>query len=284
MGRSLCIIHANCQGDSLHRILASTPAFSKCFIIRKYTNYLEEKVMDIDLNNCNLLLYQQLSDKWHDAASSALLARLPLGAQALCIPNMFFKGYWPLWTNKTFMAYGDIFMEYLAGQSLNATEFLYLCNHADVASLYPLDDMVEQSLEHERSKEVHCVVETVDMVQELWRTEKLFSTVNHPASRLLLHVADGVLQALGLGRVPDTVRAAFAESCVDDFEQPILPQVGRHFGLPFAAENSQYAVFGQRMAFAEYCQCYFACHREGIPDFAAFMQYFSTQHRKTQAA
>lgn len=284
MGRSLCIIHANCQGDSLHRILASTPAFSNRFTVRKYTNYLEERVADADFEACNLLLYQQLSDKWHDAASSALLARLPLGAQALCIPNMFFKGYWPLWTNKTFMAYGDIFMEYLAGQGLDATEFLYLCTHADVPALYELDAMVEQSLEYERNKEVRCVVETVDIVQELWRTEKLFTTVNHPGSRLLLHVADGVLQALGLGRVPENVRAAFAQSCTDDFEQPIFPQVARHFGLPFVQADSQYAVFGRRMTFAEYCQCYLACRREGIPDFAAFMQYFTSQHKKIQAA
>lgn len=284
MARSLCIIHANCQGDALHQILASTPAFSQCFIIHKYTNYLEEKVTDEDFENCNLLLYQQLSDKWHDTASSALVARLTLGAQALRIPNMFFKGYWPLWTNKTVMAYGDIFMEYLAGQHFTPAEIVHLCTHAELATMYDIDALVEQSLEHERGKETNCVVETVDMVQALWRSEKLFTTVNHPASRLLLHVADGVLQALGLGQVPDTVRRAFTESWHDDFEQPVYPQVARHFGLSFVDADSTYAVYGRRMDFTEYCRCYLACRRDGIPDFAAFMQHFTTQHGKTRAA
>lgn len=284
MGRSLCIIHANCQGDSLHRILASTPAFSARFFIRKYTNYLEEKIADEDFSACKLLLYQRLSDKWHDAASSVLLGRLPLGAQSLCIPNMFFKGYWPLWTNKTFMAYGDLFMEYLAEQGLNNAEFAHLCTHADLGHWYNLDALLAQSLEQERDKEIYCVTETADIVEEFWRTEKLFSTVNHPGSRLLLHVADGVLRALGLGVVPEAVRTAFAASCTDDFEQPIYPQVGAHFGLSFVDARSRYSVYGRQMEFSEYCRCYAACRREGLPDFAAFMQYLSSQNGKIQAA
>ncbi|MEG2171997.1 MAG: WcbI family polysaccharide biosynthesis putative acetyltransferase [Desulfovibrionaceae bacterium] len=283
MGRSLCIIHANCQGDSLHRILASTPAFSRCFSIHKYTNYLEERISSADFAACGLLLYQPLSDKWHEAASSALVARLPLGAQALQIPNMFFKGYWPLWTNKTFMAYGDVFMEYLAAQTFTPMEILHVCTHADLPRMYPIDEWLQQSINRERDKEVNSVVETVDLVQEFWRSEKLFTTVNHPGSRLLLHVADGVLQALGLGRVPESVRAAFAAQCHDDFEQPVYPQIGAHFGLTFANASTKYAVFGRHMSFAEYCQCYLACRREEISDFAAFMHYFSTQC-KTRAA
>lgn len=284
MGRSLCIIHANCQGDSLHRILASTPAFSARFYIHKYTNYLEEKITDEDFSACKVLLYQRLSDKWHDAASPLLLGRLPLGTQALCVPNMFFKGYWPLWTNNTFMAYGDVFMEYLAEQDLNSAEFVHLCSHAKLEHLYALDTLMAQSLEQERDKEIYCITETVDIIEEFWRKEQLFSTVNHPGSRLLLHVADGILRALGLGTVPEAVRVAFTAHCTDDFEQPIYPQVGAHFGLNFVNAHSRYTVYGRQMAFTEYCHCYATCRRENIPDFAAFMQYLSTQAPKTQAA
>lgn len=284
MSRSLCIIHANCQGDSLHTILASTPAFANLFTVRKYTNYLEERISDAEFSQCSLLLYQQLSDKWHDSASSALLARLPLGAQALKIPNMFFKGYWPLWTNKTFMAYGDIFLEYLAEGQYNTEEIVYLGTHSRLAQMYDLDTLTKASLETERQKEVGCIVETVDMVEDLWRTEQLFTTVNHPCSRLLLHTAEGVLHALGLGSVPPSVCHSFAESHTDDFEQPIYPQVGAHFGLPFVSAQRSYSVYGKQMTFAEYCHYYSLCRQQGIPDFAAFMQFMSLHSHKTQAA
>lgn len=284
MPLDICIIHANCQGDPLHRILASTPAFAQRFTIRKYTNYLEEHIADDYLGECKVLLYQQLSDKWNDAASSALLARLPLGAQALRIPNMFFKGYWPLWTNKTFMAYGDIFLEYLAQQDITARDIVHLCKHAALPRMYDLDGLVQSSVEIERDKELGCVVETVNLVQELWKKEQLFTTVNHPAARLTLHVADGVLRALGLGNVPDAVRKAIYETWHDDFVQPIFPQVAQHFGFGFMGPDRDYTIYGRTMPFTEYCQYYIACKREKIPDFAAFMNYVGNTSTAPQAA
>lgn len=284
MKPELCIIHANCQGDPLHRILASTPAFAERFTIHKYTNYLEERIPEEDFKACKILIYQQLSEKWHDAASSALVARLPLGAQALRIPNMFFKGYWPLWTNKTFMAYGDIFLEHLADLDVNAVDIVHLCRHTDLALVYELDTLVQSSLERERDKEVGCVVETVDLVQELWKREQLFTTVNHPAARLVLHVADGLLRALGLGTVPEAVRRAIYASWHDDFVQPIFPQVARHFEYTFMEPDRHYTIYGRNIAFTEYCQYYIACRREGIPDFAAFMHYVGNNHRGIRAA
>lgn len=279
MQRPLCLIHANCQGDALRQLLSLTPEFSGRFEIRKYTNYLKESIPDEDFFRCRVFLYQHLSDRWDDLSSAALLQRVPPEACVLKIPNMFFKGYWPLWTNKTFMAYGDLLLEHLAERGLGQREILQVFLHGDLAHKYDLAALAEESLEYERVKETDAVVGTADLVQELWRKEQLFLTVNHPGSRLLLHVADGVLRALGFAPLPDSVRQAFIQD-YEDFEQPIHPQVGAFFHLPFATKERRYRIYATTMSFREYAACYVACRLQRFDDFAVFLNVLSSNREK----
>ncbi len=279
MQRPLCLIHANCQGDTLQRLLSLTPGFSRRFEVKKYTNYLKERIPEDDFARCRVFLYQHLSDRWDDMSSASLLRHVPPEACVLKIPNMFFKGYWPLWTNKTFMAYGDLLLEHLAERGLTQQEILRIFLHGDLARKYDLAALAEESLEYERVKETGAVVGTVDIVRELWRKEQLFLTVNHPGSRLLLHVADGVLRALGLEPLPDSVRRAFIHE-YEDFEQPIHPQVGAFFHLPFATEKRRYRIYATTMPFHEYAACYVACRLQRFDDFAVFLNVLSNNREK----
>ena len=272
MALPLCLIHANCQGDTLHGLLASTPAFAREYEIKKYTNYLKEEIPSEDLACCALLLYQHMDTAWGEHGHAPLLARLPASANALKIPNMFFNGYWPLWTNSTHMAYGDELLEHLAAQGLSPGEILHIYMYGNLTAKYDLAARIEASRQREEVKEAGAVVRTLDIIDELWRSEQLFYTVNHPMPRLSLHVADGVLRELGLGSVPPTVRAAL-HALEEEFAQPLHPQVGKALGLPFAAADRRYPVYGQRMTFAEYAAAYVACRLQP-PDVAGEMQDF----------
>lgn len=286
MARSLCIIHANCQGDSLHDLLTATPGFTRFFEIKKYTNYLREEIHHEDFARCALLLYQELGVKWEEHAAVNLLGLLPQSARTLKLPNMFFNGYWPLWTNKTPMAYGDILLEHLAERGCSQEEMLHVCLRGSLTAKYDLTALTVASLEKEESKEAGQVVRAAPLIREFWRAEQLFFTVNHPGPRLLLHVADGVLAALELGRVPADVRAAFAGRR-EDFEQPIHPQVGDFFGLPFALPARRYQVYGQEMTYAQYAAAYAACRlqlQDGIDDFVAYLHLLAQKSRNACAA
>ena len=280
MVRELCIIHANCQGDTLHALLASTPTFAQHFEIKKFTNYTHDQVPQETFDRCAVLLYQALGDQWGEYSEAALLERIPSTAQHLKIPNMFFKGYWPLWTNKTHMAYGDTLLEDLAARGHSVPEMLHLCLRGRLAAMYDLDALLSASQAREAAKEAGQVVQTLPLIQEYWRKEQLFHTVNHPGPRLLLHVADGVLGALGLGSVPDGVREALAAQA-EEFMQPIHPQVGAHFGLPFAGAQRRYPVYGQEMTYAQYAAAYAACRLlpEDAPtrDFVVYLHLLAKQ-------
>lgn len=283
MARSLCLIHANCQGDPLHLLLKSTPAFARVFEVKKYTNYLRETIPAEDFAHCDLLLFQELSDTWGEHATSALVQKLPAGAQTLKIPNMFFNGYWPLWTNQTHMAYGDLLLEHLAELGLGPQEILHVYLRGDIAAKFDLQELVRASRQREERKEENVVTPTLPLIDTYWREEQLFHTVNHPGPRLLLHVADGVLHALGMPPVPDSARRTLA-ALPEEFIQPIHPQLGALYGLPFASAERRYPVYGQDMTFAQFAAAYVDCRlRHDIAASAATADFVVYLHLLTQS-
>ena len=270
MSRELCLIHANCQGDSLLSLLAGTPVFARCFEIRKYTNYLKESIPQQDFDRCRVFLYQHLGDKWNDLASNALLAGLHPAACRIKIPNLLFTGYWPLWTNKSAMNYGDILLDLLVSKGYSESEVLHIYLRGRLAEKYNLNVLLGQGLCRERQKEKGAVIALTDFIEENWRAQQLFFTPNHPDKTLLLAITDAVLESLGLGRVPPSLRCNFTPD-YPDFELPIHPQAGDHFGLPFAGADRLYSIYGRPMTFARYAACYVHCLSRRLGNFEAFL-------------
>lgn len=270
MTRELCIIHANCQGDPLADLLAGQPDFAARYEVRRYTNYLKERIPPHELTRCALFIYQHLGERWDDLSSQALLRLVPSACRVLQVPNMLFKGYWPFWTNQSSMDFGDSFLDRLAGMGLDRAEMLHVYLHGDLTRKYDLVGMLEKSLAIEEDKERNAVVHTVPLVRSLWQHEKLFATINHPQRRLLLHVADGVLAALGMEGVPADVADAFAVPYTE-FELPIHPQVAALHGLPFADAQTRYHVYGKTLTFEDYVRCYIDCRLRGIDSFIGYL-------------
>ncbi|MFV0423914.1 WcbI family polysaccharide biosynthesis putative acetyltransferase [Oleidesulfovibrio sp.] len=270
MQKELCLIHANCQGDPLATLLMASPAFARRFEIRKYTNYQREPIAPHELSSCTVFLYQHLGEKWAEHASGHLLGMVNPSAQVLRLPNMFFKGYWPLWTNQSPSEFGDIFLDHLIDMGLEKKEILYVYLNTDLTKKYDLGASLADSLAVERDKEAETVVQTVDMVEALWRDEMLFNTINHPGRKLLLHMADGVLGALGFPPLSPAARNAFADP-YPEFILPIHPQVAAYHGLPFGVEDWLFPVFGKQKTFAQYAEHYVDCRLLGIESLSAYL-------------
>ncbi len=270
----LCILHANCQGEPLAALLAASPDFARRWRVRHYTNYTREAIPGEALQTATLFLYQHLGAEWDDFASNALLARLPSSCAALCLPNMFFKGYWPFWTADSAMPFGDTLLDKLIDAGAGKPEILRVYLHGPVEKMADFDGIVGETLARERQKEQECgcVAPTADLVAARWREERLFQTVNHPGETLLLHVADGILARLGLPALPGDVRKNFRAE-YEGFELPIHPKVAAHHGLPFAGDATAYPVFGRSMTFIQYISRYIDCRLNGMEsDFLGYLQ------------
>jgi len=267
----LAILHANCQGQPLACALAASPEFARAYSTRVMLNYTREPVQQEELDTCGLFLYQYLGPEWGELSSAALLARLPAGCQHLCIPNMFFRGMWPLWNGAPGFDYRDTLLDHLLGMGLPGRDILHLYLNTSLAKKFDLDMLLAETTARERERETHTPVKYLDYVLEHWRSRPLFFTVNHPGPELLQLAATGILRHLGMNP-PGTQPTLELEGYYSAFELPVHPQVAAHYGLNYGVPGSLYRMYsGTAKTFAEYAAAYVECRLAGIDDFISYL-------------
>jgi len=269
-GKKLCVLHGNCQGETLAAFLAASPEFTAAFEVEYYVNFTRQAIPEASLARCGLLLHQHLGPEWGDLASDALKQKLPPGAQSLCFPNMLFKGTWPFWSNREGFDYADTQLDGLLTRGLDKTEILFVALRGELDRMYGLSSLLKETLRREREKEAFSQVKYVDIIEADFRGEKLFASVNHPGKRLMLHAADSVLALLGMPPLPEAFRQACPE-LYQDFQLPIHPRVAAHHGLAFGGWGEKYNVYGQPLTYPEYISLYLDCKLAGRKDFINFL-------------
>lgn len=271
MDKKNCILHANCQGAPLLHRLAQCPEFAEQFQCVLITNYTREPVPDDLLSQCDLFLYQHLGPTWNELSSDALLAKLPQTARHLCVPNMFFTGYWPTWTGKLGFDYRCTYLDALIDTNLPPEKIILVYLHTDMSEKFDLLSLVAETLDKERKRESHTPIKYLDIISNEYRSTRLFNTVNHPRKRLMNHVAKGVLAELGFTPPNDATLDALGEP-FPEFEQPINPKVADFFGWDFAGQDREYRVYGRPMTFSRWVANYVFAKRAGVTDFIGFLQ------------
>ncbi len=276
MHRPLCILHANCQGEELSTLLTASRHFSACYRLRHFTNYTREHIPAEALAECGLFLYQSLGAAWGELASASLLARLPVGAKTLCIPNMMFRGYWPFWNDPPPILYGDSLLDRFIDSGAEKSVILRLYLHGDLGKYVDLDEALRHTLRVERRREASAFMQVVDLMAEFWRDEFLFYTANRPGVRLLETVVDGILRELGLPALTADERARAKGGGLPSYgncELPIHPQVAAHHKLRFIGPDHRFHVYGLSMTFAQYISRYIDCRQKHMDeDFLGYLQ------------
>lgn len=258
-------------------MLRASAAFNSAYRIVLYTNYTRERISPRDLSECSVFLYQYLDDTWEELASRELLQRLSPSAHALQIPNLFFKGYWPFWTSHGPIDFGDSFLNRLIDEGAPKSAVLKLYLHNDINKFIDLQAALEETVAIERQKEAHTCIKYVDYLLRLWKKQMVFLSVNHPGQCLLIHVAQGILDALSLPPLTEQeislVGLQDAFPSYADFELPVHPQVAAFHGLDFGGPQQTYAVFGRRMTFEHYISRYIDCRLSGLDgEFIGYLQ------------
>jgi hypothetical protein len=268
------ILHANCQGRPLAAQLLASPEFAQCFVPRVYLNYAREAVPEADLSACGLFLYQFLGPEWGELSSAALVARLPADCPRLCIPNMFFRGPWPLWSGAPGFDYRDIFLDRLLDMGLPRRDILHVYLSTPLKRKFDLDALFAETVAREGERQGHTPVQYLDFVLEHWRQRPLFFSVNHPGPELLALAARGILRELGLA-LPDPERLPGPEALGEgyaDFELPVHPQAAAFYGLNHGGEARVFNVYGRAKTFAQYAAAYVDCRLAGLDDFISYLQ------------
>lgn len=270
MSRQICLIHANCQGEDLAPFLLASPEFNDQFEIKHYLNYKKQELAAADLEHCSLFLHQYLAPKWGDYSTEQLLKKVK--AKTIIIPNFFFKGYWPFWTNDTnIIEFADSLLEGLLDRGLpfDAVQTLYLRGQDSLIG--DVEKIARDSLAKEREKEKATPIKYVDFIEQNWRQKQLFLTINHPGRDLLFLAANSILKILGFSALPESILHNYQHP-QDDFWLPIHPAVGNKLQLPFASRTRKYPCFGNMLTHGEYTSHYLACRKYGIADLTGVLK------------
>lgn len=270
MTKEICVLFANCQGEALAPLLLASPEFAARFELRHFLNYRDQELVEHDLKRCSLFLHQYLAPDWGVFSSREALRRLNPASRSVCIPNMFFKGYWPFWTNKTdVINFADSLLEDLLirGLSPDAVAGLYLKG----GLIGDVESVAAASLAREREKERFSDIKYVDIIAQNWRDEPLFITVNHPGKKLLVHAANEILAILGMAPLGAKTIGAYKHP-QDEFWLPIHPIVAKKLKLSFVEPGAAYPCFGARISHAEYVSRYLACRAHNISDFVGVLR------------
>lgn len=270
MKKKLCLIHANCQGEPLEELLNLNPDFSDHYETRHFTNYLREPIPDRLIEGCDLFLYQYVGKDWGKLGSDHLCSKLKPRSVSLAIPSMFFKNYWPLWTNTPGFDYPDIFLESLLERELTESQILHLYLNSRLDRIYDFTTLTSGSEKHELAKENRTPIKYVDYIKENYRERRLFNTVNHPGKELMIRTADKILNQLGMAPLTDKAIREYPET-FPEIELPIHPQVAEKLDLNFGGPEEKYYVYGAIITFEEYIIRYIKCRKSGISDFIGFL-------------
>lgn len=266
MAKELCILHANCQGDALKQLLEASPDFNAKFTITHLRNYVEKDLEQGLLDASGLFLHQYLVEKWGAISTSQVLKRLPSSTPNLCIPNCCFMGYWPTWADgPQIPGFTDTLLENLLRRNLEQKALLKLYQQASPELVGNVEQIAETSLRTERNKEKHTPIKYVDWIEERWRNQPVFLTFNHPGVPLLVHVAQQILQYLGMAPIPKQ----FADNFIhphNEFWLPIHPAFAQRLHLSFANAQTRYPCFGANLTHLEYTLCYLACRANNFSD------------------
>ena len=266
MPKSLCVLHANCQGDALKILLQGSPDFDAKFTVTHLRNYLKEDMEKGQLDSCALFLHQYLVEQWGPLSTEQMLGRLRPGTDALCIPNCWFRGYWPTLTHGPQMKdFTDSFLESLISKGLPPDDVLRLYLQAAPELAGDVEAIAQESLRIEKAKQKNTPIQYAGWMEERWRQEQLFITFNHPAKALLVHIAQEILRALGMTPIPKSFIDGFIHPH-NEFWQPIHPAFAERLNLPFAPASRRYPCFGPQLTHLEYSLCYLACRQNNFDD------------------
>jgi hypothetical protein len=263
-------ILANCQSTSIAQALLSHQDFKDNF---EYTLippiHVIDKQKDIhiltDLHNVDLLIYQPIFDKqrFGPFTSESIVSHLKQGAVSLCIPSMYYTGYFPTQADfngaeSTLRGVHEylIMAAYLAGFDQNKTYDLLInsfpLNTQEIRQHHNLSVAALRN----REKELNVDIKISDYINSTYQHQKLFHTFNHPTTTLIDYVSNNILESISikcgqtnsskdlLNQIVAPIYPSIVESLNLKFEQTPVSNQGNVLKLKSIVEND-YEIYSR---------------------------------------
>ena len=269
-----CLIYGNCQVEPLREILEKNSNFAKSyrFLDLKPVHLLEASdVADLEtkIAQTDVFIHQAVSDYYQGIeqfGTNYLRSRLASGSKAIAIPGAYFTGYHPATINLKDgdgnkitepCDYHDVNLLYLFDKGKTVTEAIELIQQEDFYQAEYILDNLATTLKELRRREAELDFAISDFIEQNYRQQKLFHTINHPGVVLLTYIANCILKLL---EIPPNNQSPKSEA-LDFTAFPIYPSVAKALELEFTSQP-QYSIKGETLSLVDAVTLFFDFYRE----------------------
>ncbi|MEA1649029.1 WcbI family polysaccharide biosynthesis putative acetyltransferase [Nitrospirillum sp. BR 11164] len=267
------IVYGNCQAGVFFYALKAFPEVAGQWDLVTMRNFVHpveghDKLPDDEVTRCSLLL-EQGSPKGDSAFPYR--DRLPADCRTIRFPPLDTNLLWPFnfvdTRNKPEppefpfgrYPYGDRIVVELLREGLSGDALWDAYQTRSVERMPNLERLIDLETTRLDERDARCDITMRPVIEEHFRTRRLFLTPNHPAWFLLGNLYGLLIEAI-LGDGVDR-----REACLNHFERwqpwsnetlPIHPEVARRLGLNWYDAQEKVSFSGRELTFEEYMMRY----------------------------
>jgi len=261
------VLSQTCQGAILRDLLLSSPELAEAYQCLFVPNYALEAdaakpaavdTLVAELPNCDVLIY-------HDIAAfdfPARLAQLPPGALAIKVPYVTSTIYWPSHDYRhpcrlaprgttALIPWPCRVLNDLIVRLRDEDAIVRAYLDTDLTAGLDLSRHLADQLDYLHKSQVGTPFALAECVERDFATQRLFHMINHPAMPLMRHMADVILDHLGMAPL---VGERFDPFCMHQL--PVHPSVAQGYGLAWCDADTRYYMLDRDYSFEEYVTVY----------------------------
>lgn len=278
-GKSIAIIHGNCQTEFIQKGLECYKEFAEQFIFLQIPriHLCNKNDIDVILNDqvwkkCKLFITQPVkADNAYDSrlGSEHLISLLSEETKILFIPNLYFDIYFP----QAIRQKNNVLADIVGGRGLfpygdSFIEQEYSCKFTLREMVEHLVEQVPMELDFSYTKkkfleietrERGCHIKMSDFIQFNYTKKRLFYTRNHPSREVLLELLRRIICELGIYRDTDLSLAyqKIYTKDLDFIDEVIYPWVKKQLNLEFECEYYMNSMLTEKkITISEYIEQY----------------------------
>lgn len=275
------IIYATCHGIYLGNLLRAAPSL-RGYSIDVHLNYgapgvfKPPSIPDQHLEQCEVFLYHAVRNQPGLDELIRLMDRLRSQTVRIKIPYVTSNLYWLMhyrtWTplgvspERQFgiIPYRSQVLDVMVDAGLDDKEVVQLYRNLPIEDVVDVDAAIAETFAYWEDLDKNSDgISIATFLKERYRTEMLFYIFNHPSKAVYCHIANQILDRLGLDRLSD--KDLQGQNCGQKQMIPIHPELARRLGLRFINESTRYIVCGQVMNYNDYIRMYCRLRRQENP-------------------
>lgn len=257
--KKMLAVYGNCQAAYVLQMLSKTDILQGDFVFLNFRGVHVMKGAGYDLSKLikcfkylDVFIYQYVkmdTQFGEEFATDNIIKVLTPSCKKVCIPNIFFKGYYPHYVHDKESVFFDeeknFYWEPIDGElnelfkkNYSVSECIKILESKNYFSKEDCEENVKKSLTELIKREEKCDVRISDYIEVYYTQKLLFYTPNHPTNIVQKELVCRVLRRLGYKNFKIDMKDIPENDHVELF---IYPSIRENLGLEF--QKNKFRVY-----------------------------------------